>query len=118
MKFRLEAITIKDFKPEPINESTRQKISDFIAEHWHGTDMLIRGEIVDMTKVDGFIIFNEGVIIGLVTYLNKDRVAEITSLDSLILNRGIGTMLVTQVINTAKQFDCFRSVKNAGKTEG
>lgn len=71
VKFRLEAIAKKDFKPEPINESTRQKVSDFIAEHWHGTDMLIRAKIIDRTKVDGFVIFKEGVIIGLVTFLLK-----------------------------------------------
>lgn len=108
VKFRLEAITKKDFKPEPINGSTRQKVSDFIAEHWYGTDMLIRSEIIDMTKVNGFVIFDENIIIGLITYLVKDRVVEITSLDSLISNRGIGTMLVNRVIDTAKHNGCMR----------
>lgn len=108
VKFRLEAVTKKDFKPEPINESTRQKVSGFITEHWHGTDMLIRGEIIDMTKVNGFVIFDESIIMGLITYLVKDRVVEITSLDSLISNRGIGTMLVNRVIDTAKHNGCMR----------
>jgi len=103
VKFRLEAFLKKDFNPEPINESTRQKVTNFIAEYWHGTDMLIRGKIIDMTKVDGFVIFDDGTIIGLITYLVKGGVLEITSLDSLISNRGTGTMLLNIVINMAKQ---------------
>lgn len=103
VKFRLEAATKEDFMPEPINENARQKVTDFIAEHWHGTDMLIRGEIINMTKVDGFVVFNEGVIIGLITYLVKDCVVEITSLDSLIPNSGIGTMLLNSIIKMSKQ---------------
>lgn len=103
VKFRLEAVLKKDFMPEPINKSTRQKVTDFITEHWHGTDMLIRGKIVDMTKVDGFVIFDEGVIIGLITYAVKNRVVEILSLDSLISNRGIGTMLLNSVTKMSKQ---------------
>lgn len=103
VKFRLEVILKKDFIPEPVNESNRQKVTDFISEQWHGTDMLIRGKVIDMTKVDGFVIFNDGVIIGLVTYLVQDRVVEITSLDSLVSTCGIGTMLLNSVINMSKQ---------------
>lgn len=92
-------------KPGLINESTHQKVTDFIAEHWHGTDMLICGEIIDMTKVDGFVIFNEVVIIGLITYLVKDRVVVTTSLDSLISIRCICTILLNIIIKMSKQND-------------
>ena len=106
--FRLDAYKKRDIKPEPISESNRQKVTEFIAEHWFGTEMVIRGKIIDMTRVDGFVILNGGVILGLITYLMKDGICEITSLDSLISNSGNGTMLVDSVINTAKRNRCRR----------
>lgn len=106
--FRLEAFKKIGLKPEPVDESFRQAVTEFISERWHGTRMLIRGQVIDMTKVDGFVVFNKGAIIGLITYLIEDRICEVTSFDSLLPGSGIGTMLMERVINTAKQKSCTR----------
>lgn len=98
----------KDFRPEPVRESFRQAVTDFISEHWHGTEMLLRGQIIDMTKAEGLVVFNEGDIIGLITYVINDSVCEITSFDSLVSGSGIGTMLMDSAIKKAKKEGCRR----------
>ena len=41
-----------------INEENR-KVTDFIVEHWLSAEMVIRGAIVDMTKVDGIAVLED-----------------------------------------------------------
>jgi len=95
---------------EPITERTRALVTAFIAKEWHGTDMLLRGEVIDMTKVDGFVwMEQDGVTIrGLVTYIVRGGVCEITSLDSKCENRGVGTALVELVKAKARELGCVR----------
>jgi ribosomal protein S18 acetylase RimI-like enzyme len=89
-----------------ISEQNRQQVNDFISSHWFCTNMVVRGEIVDMTKMDGFVMYNDETIIGLVTYRIKDRECEIMSLDSLRENQGIGTALVNKVVEEAIKTKC------------
>ena len=86
-----------------INSRNRKLINAFIKQHWYTTTMIIRGKEIDMTKTDGFY-FSEGEnIIGLITYIVYDNILEITSLDSLLENQGIGSKLVETVIHEAKE---------------
>lgn len=86
-----------------IDSLNRNRVNAFIEQHWFTTTMLIRGKEIDMTKVDGFY-FSEGkTIIGLITYLVYDNRLEITSLDSLRENQGIGSRLVEIVLREAKE---------------
>lgn len=89
-----------------IDKNNRPKINDFIKEHWFTTEMVINGRIVDMTKVEGFAAMEGGSIAGLITFLMQGRGCEITSLDSLLENRGIGTELINLVIQEAKKRGC------------
>ena len=86
-----------------INSQNRNLINAFIKQHWYTKTMIIRGKEIDMTKTDGFY-FSEGEnIIGLITYIVYNNVLEITSLDSLQENQGIGSKLVEVVIHEAKE---------------
>lgn len=89
-----------------INSENRSQINEFIKSHWFSTDMVVRGEIVDMTATDGFVIYDNKEIIGLVTYRIKDDECEIMSLDSLREKQGIGTALLNKVIEAAKGVNC------------
>lgn len=80
-----------------INKGNRSEVNKLIKEQWHSTDMILRGAVVDMTKVDGFIAYNGNEIIGLITYRLFDDVCEILSLDSFKENQGIGTTLIDEV---------------------
>lgn len=91
-----------------ISPENREQVNDFISSHWFSTVMVVRGELVDMTTLDGFITYEDEKIIGLVTYIINDSECEIMSLDSLIEKRGIGTGLVKKVIETARDRNCVK----------
>jgi ribosomal protein S18 acetylase RimI-like enzyme len=89
-----------------ISLENRKQINDFISEHWFSTDMVVRGELVDMTSLDCFVIHDSEAIIGLLTYRIKDDECEIMSLDSLNEKQGIGTNLLNTVIEIASKNKC------------
>jgi GNAT superfamily N-acetyltransferase len=68
--------------------------------------MVVRGELVDMTILDGFVTYEGEKIIGLVTYKINGIECEIMSLDSMVEKQGIGTALVNKVIETARENKC------------
>ena len=88
---------------ERISTSNRALINAFIKQHWYTTTMIIRGKEVDMTGVEGFFFRDGNSIVGLVTYIIYDHVLEITSLDSLRPNQGIGGRLLDAVMQEAKE---------------
>lgn len=54
---------------ERISHLNRNRVDEFIKQHWHTTTMIIRGKEIDMTKTEGFF-FSEGKdMIGLITYI-------------------------------------------------
>lgn len=89
-----------------IDNKNRETVNSFVQQQWFTTTMILRGEIVDMTKVDGFFYCEDGSIIGLVTYTVRGDILEIVSLDSLREKRGIGSALVETVRSEAKKLKC------------
>lgn len=87
---------------ESITDQNRSVINGFIMDHWYTTQMVLRGKIIDMTKVHGIACFENNVVIALITFIIYDDLLEITSLDSLREKQGTGTMLVEKAIQTAK----------------
>lgn len=89
-----------------ISPENRKQINDFIRSQWFSTDMIVRGEVIDMTILDGFVAVESEKIIGLATYKISDNECEIMSLDSLKEKQGIGTALVNRVIEVATKEKC------------
>lgn len=100
----------RDMNIERICNQNRKSVNDFIMEYWYTTKMILRGEEIDMTAVEGIVISENGEIIGLLTYIVYDDTLEITSLDSLRENQGIGTMLLERVTSIAKEAGCKKIV--------
>ncbi|QHQ61427.1 GNAT family N-acetyltransferase [Anaerocolumna sedimenticola] len=90
----------------PVNSKNRQQVNDFIISHWFSTDMVIRGEIVDLAVADGFAVYDMEELIGLITYRISEEECEITSFDSLRENQGIGTSLINKVKEEALKHNC------------
>lgn len=88
----------------------RAAVNAFIKENWFTTAMVLRGRVIDMTKTDGYFASQGGKIIGLVTYIFYQDVCEITSLDSLAENRGLGTRLLDMAVDAARENGCSRVV--------
>ena len=95
---------------ERINAQNRSFINAFIMEHWYSTKMIVRGKEIDMTTTEGFFVFEDEKIIGLITYVVSDDILEVMSLDSLRENQGIGTELLQTVIEEAKSLACRKIV--------
>jgi ribosomal protein S18 acetylase RimI-like enzyme len=89
-----------------ISAENREQVNDFISSHWFSTDMVVRGEVVDMKVLDGFVVYDGETITGLTTYRIEDDECEIMSLDSLRENQGIGTALINKVIEKAAKEKC------------
>ena len=94
----------------PIDETNRERVNEFIESQWLTTEMVIRGRVVDMTGADGIVVWEKGNIVGLLTYLIRDGICEIISLDSRQEGRGIGRNLIEKVKETAEKKKCRRLV--------
>lgn len=86
---------------ERIDSVNREMVNAFIREHWYNTTMVIRGKQIDMTHTEGFFLREKENIVGLLTYIVYDSILEITSLDSLRENQGIGSALVNMAVREA-----------------
>lgn len=93
-------------KIERISNETRELVNQFFIDNWFSTDMSIRGEIIDGTKLDGFLLQEKNTIIGLVTYTFFGDICEIVSLDSKRENIGIGSALLKEIEKIAIDNNC------------
>ncbi len=75
---------------------------------WEATDIIVRGKIIDGTKLDGFLAVRENIIIGLITYMIENNECEIVSLNSFEENKGIATRLINTVKELAINEHCTR----------
>ena len=91
-----------------ITKENRNQINRFIAEQWISTEMVIRGKIVDMTTVDGLVVYDDYKIVALLTYIVDGDSCEITSLDSLMEGQGIGSSLIDRMLRIAEEYHCTR----------
>ncbi len=85
-----------------ITPDNRRTVNEFLKEHWYATTMVLRGDILDMTKAEGFFLEAEGAILALLTYRFDGTIFEILSLDSLRENEGTGTQMVDEAVRRAK----------------
>ncbi|TYR77037.1 GNAT family N-acetyltransferase [Rossellomorea vietnamensis] len=90
-----------------VEDIPRNKIIEFFKLHWGSPEMVISSGVYDCSILEGFAIVNvKGAIIGLITYIIKDKELEIISLDSIEEGKGIGTSLVQEVENLAIKKRC------------
>jgi len=93
---------------EPITTSTRELATAYIIKEWQSARMAIRGEIIDCSVIDGFIVLDETRenVIGLATYIFRDDSCEIVSINSENPRTGLGTALVEKVKAAANTHGC------------
>lgn len=91
-----------------LDERYRDKANNILIDEWEATDIIIRGKVIDGTKLNGFIALKDNKIIGLITYIIENNECEICSLNSYIENKGIGTTLINKVKEYAEKKNCTR----------
>lgn len=97
-----------NYKIVALEEKDRENVNKILTDEWEATDIIIRGKVIDGTKLDGFIALKDDEIIGLITYMIESNECEICSLNSFIENKGIGTALINKVKEYAKKNKCTR----------
>lgn len=84
----------------------RLAVNAFLTEHWGSTVMMVRGEQVDMSRLPGIFVEEQGQITALLTYRIQGERCEIISLDSVIGGRGVGTALIEAAAAIAQKAGC------------
>jgi len=86
----------------------RPSLRQFWVEHWGADFMVVHGRIFRPEQLNGFVVEEHDEWISLVTFIILDNECEITSLDSLREGKGLGTILVNQVVDEARANNCRR----------
>ena len=86
-----------------LEELYRARVNAFLISRWFSLEMLVHGETIDLSNVQGKAILESGEIIGMITWRTLDDALEILSLDSLHEGQGIGTILLEQAVAETKK---------------
>lgn len=93
MKIKIKKIKLNDLK----------WVRDVFVKRW-GADFVVSwGKIHRPEELEGFVAEVKNKKVGLITFKTKNRELEITSLDSFLEGKGVGTSLVKKVIKLAKR---------------
>lgn len=87
-----------DFHLEILKSKHIEKVKILVAKHWGSPLIITKGQIHNISKLDGFVSLKDGCMIGLITYKVSNNECEIITLDSLVERQGLGTLLVNKVI--------------------
>lgn len=96
-----------EIKIRPIENTDKDWINLLLEKRWSSTGIVTKGKVHQADKLPGFIALINNEKVGLITYLLEND-CEIITLDSLIIGKGIGTMLIKKVIKVAKEKNCKR----------
>ena len=83
-------------------------MTSLLTEHWGSVRMVTRGKIHQADELPGFIAVQQDKPASLITYRLDGKECEITSMNSLLENQGIGSALIDTVKNAAATAGCKR----------
>ena len=89
-------------------DTDRSKIKDYLKEHWGDSRLINSRAEHEGSELPGFIIYQEGFIIGLLTYHIDGQDCELVSINSDSSSRGIGSMLLRSLEDEAIDQGCQR----------
>jgi ribosomal protein S18 acetylase RimI-like enzyme len=92
----------------PLKDADRAWLVAFLQGHWGSTRAVSRGVIHDLVAYPGVVAEVEGEIAGLLTYHIAGDQCEITSLDSVRENAGVGSALIAAAKTAALEEACTR----------
>ncbi|HET9724975.1 MAG TPA: GNAT family N-acetyltransferase [Actinomycetota bacterium] len=82
----------------PVRDDDRPWIRGLMRERWTGETMVVHDHVFEPAALDGFVAEEDGRRVGLLTYTVSDQACEIVSLDSLDVERGVGTALLDALL--------------------
>jgi ribosomal protein S18 acetylase RimI-like enzyme len=96
------------FRIEPLSEANRAEAAGILQRRWGTTRMVSRGRLFDAAAHPGFLARDESGSLGLITFEIAGPECEITTLQSLVEGRGVGSALIDVVRRIAADAGCAR----------
>jgi GNAT superfamily N-acetyltransferase len=90
------------------NEQDQQWVEEILKTEWVSTRVVTRGHVHDAAQLPAFLAMYKGKRRGLLTYRIAQDQCEIVTLNSLVENAGIGSMLLAAVERQAAAEKCTR----------
>ena len=86
----------------------RKEVNSYIDKEW-GNPIVSRGNIINTLNLPGFVAVDIEGVTGAILYQIKNNECEIVVLYSLKQGIGVGTKLIYEVIETAREHACKRT---------
>ena len=99
---------MSEFQVRPVKKEDRQWVDEVLTGKWGSARSVSRGRLYQALDLPGFVAVQKGKLVGLVTYRVEGNECEITTMNSLIERKGIGTALVDAVKSVAVKAGCKR----------
>ena len=92
----------------PLTDADRDWVERMIVERWGDAIVTGRGGLWKPAELPGFAAFEGGKCVGLVTYELDGEACEVVTIDALREGVGIGTALLSAVVEAARAAGCVR----------
>ena len=92
----------------PLTGADRDWVERLVIERWGDEIVTGRGRVWKPAELPGFAAFEGDMCVGLVTYELDGEACEIVTIDALREGEGIGTALLSAVVDAARAAGCAR----------
>jgi ribosomal protein S18 acetylase RimI-like enzyme len=102
---------VTNYTLRPIERPDLRIVRQLVTRSWGAPTVVVgHARVVDTTTLPGFIAEADGEVVGLVTYEVRGDVAELVTLNAFRPAGGIGTALLSAVVDAARAVGCSRMV--------
>ncbi|TYC55812.1 GNAT family N-acetyltransferase [Rhodobacterales bacterium] len=77
-------------------------VHQLLTERWTAPEIMLDDEMIDASRLPGYVAYDEDTLVGLVTLIKRDVEWEILTLDSLNRWGGVGSQLLDAVVQDAR----------------
>ncbi|WP_199440701.1 GNAT family N-acetyltransferase [Umezawaea beigongshangensis] len=92
----------------PIDEADRIVVGRLVLELWGAHTAVAHGEVFFPASLPGFLVEQNGQVLGLLTYAVNGATLEIVTFNALRRGRGVGTSLLEAAVQRARQLGLSR----------
>ncbi|NUR70093.1 MAG: GNAT family N-acetyltransferase [Hamadaea sp.] len=92
-----------DLRVRPATSADRAAIAEVLTASWGGTIVVAHGTAYDAAELPALVAERDGRVVGLLTYSVAGEDLEVVSLDAAERRTGVGSALLTAVVEVARR---------------